>query len=103
MKPLGHVETREPNSSDPNGVGRGGAPPIGPVLKGRVPPWIHGQLDALRDARRTLKPLTPRSDVMRDVLRVGLVTLYRDLNVVGVPGFNPAKALIEAKARGEPV
>ncbi len=81
-----------------------GHPRVGPLLKAHMPPWITAQLDVLvehgtrlrREARPSARGMT-RADVMRDVLRVGLMAMR-----VKAPGFNPGRALLKARARGEP-
>ena len=74
-----------------------GRPPVGKVLRCKAPPWIHEQLRALHAG-------TPakcsQGECMRDILKAGLLTLGQSLP--DIEGFHPGRALIEARARGEP-
>lgn len=86
----------------------GGRPAVGPLLKATVPPWIMGQLEALTANRSAIAqaedpkaPPVPRADVVRDVLRAGLVSLSE--KGVACDGFHPGRAMLEAQARGEPI
>lgn len=87
-----------------------GRPVVGPMLKARIPRWVMHQLDALtleasRRRRETAIPSergrrAARADTVRDVLIAGLVAMRE--HGVQAPGFNPARAVLDAAKRGEP-
>lgn len=101
------------NNPKPTKIGR---PAVGTLfLKARIPPWMMSQLNALvaercRDrereyARRGVRSAKAcrrphRAEVVRDVMRMGLVSMHRA--GVQAPGFRPAHALREARLKGEP-
>ena len=96
-----HDEAPDATTAEPTAPRRGRAP-VGPQIKMRVPAWVLDQVDALQAHRAELEGKSvPKSDVIRDVMRAGLIAMKRE--GVEAPGFNPAQAIIAARQKSEAI
>jgi len=77
-------------------LGRG-RPHVGGRVKAHVPPWVHGQVEALRACQWGANT---RAGVIRDLVIVGLLELKRQ--GVQAPGFDPEAAIKDAVRKGQP-